>query len=430
MAGMAAKTVCSCVFVSGRTPESVREKELTVFPGLSSARMDVNTKDSTVSASILFTTRKAIFRKGLGCTLLAERSESEVKQQTFHLAKPPAIRQDTIAWPTGNLLSDSLLKGVDYMRIKKSVAEAFNETNPEKPKNTLAIVVTYNGQIVAEQYADSIRPNTKLMGWSMTKSITNSLVGALVKDGILKIDAPAPVPEWKNDERSKITLNHLLQASSGLKWSETYFNPFQDFHKMFIKSDDKGGFAASLPLINSPGTVFQYSSGTTNIISRMIRQQTGDTLYYRLPFEKIFYKIGMFNTIIEPDASGTFVGSSYSFATARDWTRFGLLYLNDGVWNNERILPEGWVNYTTTPAPAAPRGEYGAQWWLNAGAKNDPQNRIYPSLPTDAYWADGFEQQFVMIVPSKKLVVVRLGISHHGFDMETMMKEIIASLPE
>lgn len=430
MAGMAAKTVCSCVFVSERSLESIKEKELQVFPGLSSASITIHTQDSTVQASILFTSAEAIYRKGLGCTLLAERSKEEVKSQTIVRASTPPYSQDSLAWPQGNNRKDTVLAGVDYARIKQAIQQAFVDKDTTKPANTLAVLVVYNGEIVGEQYVEGRNDQSKLMGWSMTKSITNALIGILVREGKLKVEDPAPVLEWEHDERKKITLNNLLQASSGLDWSETYFNPFEDFHQMFIKRDDKGGYAASRPLKTEPNTVFQYSSGTTNILSRMIRQQVGDAEYYKFPYEQLFYKIGMLHTVIEPDASGTFVGSSYSFATARDWARFGMLYLQDGEWNGERILPEGWVRYTTTPATTAPMGEYGAQWWLNAGAKGDVSKRKYSALPTDTYWADGFEEQYVMVVPSKNLVVVRLGVSHHGFAMEEMMTEIIASLPQ
>jgi CubicO group peptidase (beta-lactamase class C family) len=221
-----------------------------------------------------------------------------------------------------------------------------------------------------------------------------------------------------------------MQASSGLSWSESYFSPTADFHRMFIKSDDKGGYAASKKLVHEPGTAFQYSSGTTNIISKIIRQTVGDSTYYKFPYEKLFYRIGMRRAIMEPDAFGSFVASSYSFASARDWGRFGLLYLNDGIWNGERILPEGWVKYSVTPAPAADLGRYGAQWWLNAGDSNNSQLRKYPELPTDTFWADGFEEQYVMVIPSKKLVLVRLGVSHHGFDIVKLVNGIIAALPK
>jgi CubicO group peptidase (beta-lactamase class C family) len=225
-------------------------------------------------------------------------------------------------------------------------------------------------------------------------------------------------------------LNNLLQASSGLKWSESYFSPTADFHSMFIKSDDKGAYAASRPLAHEPGTFFQYSSGSTNIISRIIRQTVGDTAYYKFAYKKLFYKIGMNHAIIEPDASGTYVGSSYSFASARDWARFGMLYLNDGMWKGERILPEGWVKYSVTPAPHAERGKYGAHWWLNSGDRDNPTDRMYPDLPADAYWADGFEEQYVMVIPSRELVIVRLGVSHHGFDFNALVKGVIAALPQ
>jgi CubicO group peptidase (beta-lactamase class C family) len=296
--------------------------------------------------------------------------------------------------------------------------------------NTHAIVVVYDNEIIGERYASGFDKNSKLMGWSMTKSITNALVGVLVKEGKLDIHQSAPISEWKDDERSKITLNHLLQASSGLAWSESYFSPTADFHQMFIKRDDKGGYALSKKLKHDPGTFFQYSSGSTNIISKIIRQTVGDSAYYKLPYEKLFYQIGMNHALMEPDASGSFVASSYSFATARDWARFGLLFLNDGVWNGERILPEGWVKYAVTPAPAADRGRYGAHWWLNAGDPNNKQLRAFPELPTDAFWADGFEEQTVMVIPSKQLVIVRLGVSHHGFDFNKLAKGIIAALPE
>ncbi len=430
MAGMVSKTVCSCVYVTGRTVESVKDKELQVFPGLSSAGIEMNTVDSTVVATILWIKSKAIYRKGLGCTLLAERSEETVRNQQFNLAAAPTVNQDSVAWPNGNLKSDSIFANVNHEAINNALTDAFMDVDPTKPANTHSIIVLYNGQIVGEKYAEGFDRNSKMMGWSMTKSITNALVGILVNDGKLKIEDPAPVSEWKDDDRKNITLNNLLQMSSGLSWSESYYVPSSDFHNMFIRSDDKGAYAANRKLKFAPNTVFEYSSGTTNLLSRMIRQQVGDEMYYAFPYEKLFYKIGMNNIILEPDVSGTFVGSSYSYATARDWARFGLLYLNDGVWNNERILPEGWVKYTTTTNTTSDIGEYGAQWWLNVGVKNNSSIRKYPKLPTDAYWADGFEEQYVMVIPSKKLVIVRLGVSHHGFNITKIASAIIEAIPQ
>jgi CubicO group peptidase (beta-lactamase class C family) len=422
MAGMAAKTMCSCIFVSGREEQSVRDKELRVFPGLSNAGIKIN-EDSSVTATVIWKTSKAIFRKGLGCTLLAEQSEEEVRAQ--HTILPlPLSGHDTVAWPIGDMI-DSISTEVDQSLIQHALDDAFNEVDPEAPLNTDAVLVVYDGKIIGERYAEGFNKDSRLMGWSMTKSVTSALVGILVKEGKLDVDKAAPVAGWQSDDRNKITLNHLLQASSGLAWSESYFSPTADFHKMFIKSDDKGGFALSKELAHEPGTFFQYSSGTTNIISRIIRQTVGDSTYYKFASEKLFKKIGMNHMVMEPDASGTFVGSSYSFATARDWARFGLLFLNDGVWNGEAILPAGWVKYSTTPAPAADLGKYGAQWWLNAGDPGNQLLRKYPDLPPDTYWADGFEEQYVMVIPSKKLVVVRLGVSHHGFDIVKLVSGVI-----
>ena len=431
MTGMDAKVMCSCVYVAGRTPESVKQKELQVFPGLTLARFTFNHADSSVSASLLWKTSKAIYRKGLGCTLLAEQDESTVRAQTIRAAVlSDPISQDTIDWPLGNRLSVSPIPGVDLNDVKKAIDNAFTDSDPEKPLFTHAIVVVHNGRIIGERYADGMNYNTRLMGWSMTKSVVNALVGLLVKDGKLKVSDPAPIQEWQSDDRRKITVNDLLQASSGLTWSESYFIPTSDFHTMFIRRDDKAGFAASRDLEHPPGTFMEYSSGTSNILSRIVRQELGDE-YHAFPYARLFQKIGMYTALMEPDASGTFVASSYCFASARDWARFGLLYLNDGTFNNERILPEGWVEYSTTPAPAAPKGQYGAQIWLNAGEKTNPSNRREPDLPPDAYFFEGFEENTIAIIPSKNLVVVRLGVTHNGnFDLAKLVTDVIKAIPQ
>jgi len=427
MAGMTAKITCSCVFVMNRSVESVREKELQVFPGLSLTRIEVGS--DSVIAQLLWSKGKAIYRKGLGCTLIAERSEEEIRNQQVILPKLPALDQDPIAWPQGNKLANDRPLNVDFSRINTILDDAFVE-DPEKPLNTLAIVVVYNGQIVGERYAKGFSSTSRFMGWSMAKSITNALIGILVGDGKLNVMDSAPVAEWQQDDRKSIKLENLLQATSGLSWDERYFDPRGVFHQMFTFSDDKGGFAAKQKLKNLPGTVFQYSSGTTNILAKIIREKVGDAAYFKFPHERLFYKIGMNGVVLEPDASGTFVGSSYAFATARDWARFGLLYLNDGSWLGKRILPEGWVKYSTTPSSVVPLGQYGAHWWLNAGEKNDQSRRRYPSLPPDAFWAAGFEEQYLMVIPSKHLVVVRLGVSHRKAPFEAMVNSIIKALPE
>ncbi|MFZ6013937.1 MAG: serine hydrolase domain-containing protein [Bacteroidota bacterium] len=429
ISGYGAKNICSCVMIAGRNPGDVIKNELGNFP-LKLGSFTVDYEDSSATASVFgLAKRKAIYRKGLGCSLLVELTEEEFRNQKTILASPPAVNQDTIAWPFGNLLSTIDSPQVNDERLKQVLADAFSEPGPDKLRRTRAVVVVYDGKIVAEQYAPGFNQNSKLIGWSMTKSITNALVGILVKQGKLNLDSPATVPLW-TDARHNITLNDLMHASSGLSWEENYGGP-SGATNMLFKKKDMGVYAADVPLVDTPGEKFYYSSGTTNIISRIVRETVGDENYYRFPYEQLFYKIGMLNTVIEPDAGGTFVGSSYSFGYARDWARFGLLYLNDGVWNGERILPEGWVKYTTTPAKGADRGQYGAQFWLNAGAPNNISNRYYPDVPNDMYWADGFEGQNVFIIPSKKLVVVKLSLSQGDYlDDNKFLAEIIDALPQ
>lgn len=430
MAGMAAKTMCSCVYVTGRTPESVIQKEFDVFPGLSKAQI-VFSKDSTVTASILFQSKKAIYRKGLGCTLLSEASEQEIRNQKPKIAEPPTFDPDTVLWPTGDRTEKNDSDGIDHNLLQQTIDNAFADKSSDNPIFTHAVLVVHNGNIIGEKYATGFDRNSRLMGWSMTKSITNALIGILVRDGKISVNDPAPIAEWQNDERKNIRIENLLQATSGLEWNEGYFNPISDFHSMFIKKDDKAKYAASRMPVYLPGENFTYSSGSTNILSRIIRQTVGDNEYYLFPYERLFYKIGMLSAIIEPDASGTFVASSYGYATARDWARFGLLYLNDGYWLNERILPEGWVEFSTTPSKAAKKQEYGAQIWLNKGEIGNPANVDYPGLPNEAVIFDGFEKNFVIILPSKNLVIVRLGVTHNSdFNLAELVNGIIRALPD
>lgn len=413
ISGYGAKNMCSCVMLAGRAPEDVIKNELGGFP-LRLGSFEANYQDSSATGSVFgLAKRKAVYRKGLGCSLVVEMSEEELRSQKVNLPQPPPVDPDTLAWPMGDLINDTIVASINNKKLAQVMDNAFSEPGPKKLRRTRAVIVVHNGKIVAERYAPGFSATSKLIGWSMTKSITNALVGILVKQGKLNIDDPATVRTW-TDERKNITLNDLMHASSGLSWEENYGGP-SGATNMLFKKKDMGLYAAEAKAAMKPGEVFYYSSGTTNIISRIVREAIGDEGYYKFPYEQLFYRIGMYNTTIEPDAGGTFVGSSYSFGTARDWARFGLLYLNDGVWNNERILPEGWVTYTTTPAKGADRGQYGAQFWLNAGAPGNPQNRYYPDAPTDLYWADGFEGQNVFVIPSENLVIVKLSLSQGDY---------------
>jgi hypothetical protein len=428
--GYGAKNLCSCVMLAGREPESVTQNELGQFP-LSLGSFTVSYEDSSATATIFgLAKRKAVYRKGLGCALSAKMARrQELRQQKITLARKPAVDQDTLPWPAGNLTNDTVPPAINRVKLDAVVASAFEEPGPKPLRRTRAILVVYDGHLVAEKYAEGFDWNSLQLGWSMSKSLTNALVGILVKQGRLNLDDPAPIEGWQNDERHNITLNDLMHMSSGLEWEENYGGP-SGATNMLFKKKDMGLYAAKSPLEFKPGEVFEYSSGTSNIISRIIRDEVGDDGYYAFPYQELFYKIGMYSMVMEPDAGGTFVGSSYSFATARDWARFGILFLDDGIWNNERILPEGWVAYSTKPAGGARRGEYGAQFWLNAGGKENPSNRFYPDVPADLYWADGFEGQNVFILPSKRLVVVKLSQSQgYYLDDNQFLKGVIDCLP-
>jgi CubicO group peptidase (beta-lactamase class C family) len=429
LTGYGAKNLCSCVYLSNRPADDVINNELSAFP-LSLGSFEIHPEDSSATATVFgFARHKAIYRKGLGCTLINEISEEEIRNQRFNLAKPLA-NQDSIAWPMGNLTSDTLIQDVNYELLNKTVEEAFAEPGEEKNRRTRAILVIYDGEIIAEKYAPGFDQNTRQLGWSMAKSITNSLIGILVRDGKFSLNDVPPFEEWKADERKAITIHNLMQMSSGLRWEENYSKP-SDATNMLFKSKDAGLLASHSPYESEAGKVFEYSSGTSNMLAWIVRHSVGDSAYHSFAYERLFKKTGMNSMILEPDAGGTFVGSSYAFGTARDWGRFGLLFLNDGMFNGERILPEGWTEYSSTPCEGAKTGQYGAQFWLNAGAKDNPKDRTYPDVPTDLYWADGYEGQNVFILPSKDLVIVKLSQSSGNYlDDNKFLADILRALPE
>jgi CubicO group peptidase (beta-lactamase class C family) len=226
------------------------------------------------------------------------------------------------------------------------------ETDAALPRRTRAIVIVHGGRIVAERYADGYGSASLFTGWSMTKSVTNALVGILTAQNALDIDADRLRPEWRSpdDPRSAITLHDLLTMSSGLGFDESYA-PSGAATRMLFDSHDAAAVAADSPLLHDPGTVWSYSSATTNIVSAVVRDAfKSHDEYIAFPRRALFDRIGMTTAVLEPDPSGTFVGSSFMYATARDWARFGLLFLRDGTWNVERILPEGWVDYSVIDA--------------------------------------------------------------------------------
>jgi CubicO group peptidase (beta-lactamase class C family) len=429
------------VFIAKRNPATVFREDIAPAHFLFAImKFDVNRREKSVtSTSNGFFETKAIFREGCGCTVVEGTAEEELRRQTFMKvpSEPSYVERKTdLLWPAGDRVPQAPLPtGVDGDKLNQALEAAFAEPAPDNPRKTRAVIVVYDGKLIAERYAQGFSKEIPLLGWSMSKSVTNALVGVLVKKGNLDIHRPAPVPEWQHadDPRRRITLDQLLRMSSGLEFNEAYA-PFSDAVSMFYDSYDFAAYAAQKPLEVEPDTKFHYSSGSANIIARIVRRAAEKEFrnYYEFIHRELFDKIGMYSVVFEPDPSGTFVGSSYMFATARDWARFGLLYLQDGVWQGERLLPEGWVSYTTTPTPKAPLGEYGALFWLNAGSASNPANRRWPSIPGDAYWANGFQGQRVIIIPSRKLVLVRLGNCSYRdvWNDEEFISEVLAALPK
>lgn len=415
ISGYCAKIMCSEVFVGGRTPAQIKEQDLSAFP-LSLARCTVNYEDATVTASVFgFCKRKALYRKSLGATLISELPEDVIRKQSFAIPPPDTVNNTGLAWPMGDKVADTLPANVDRQQLRGAIDFLFTEQDSSRRKLTRAVVVVYRGQIIAERYAPGFSLHSKLLGWSMAKSVTGALTGLLAQKGLIDINAAAPVKEWQqqNDQRHAITVRDLLQQCSGLRFDEDYSKRSDVTSMLYLKSC-MGCFAADHPLDTVPGTRFSYTSGNTNIVSQIIRNTIGEQDYHAFPYRELFYKLGMYHTVWEPDASGTYVGSSYIYASARDWARFALLYLNHGRFNNEQILPESWITQTISPGPAGNFDHYGYTFWLNTGKEKGAGYRTFRDVPDDMFYAEGFQGQNIFIIPSKDLAVVRLGMTIEG----------------
>ncbi|MGD8700845.1 MAG: serine hydrolase [Desulfosarcina sp.] len=438
--GFVAKYLCTSTFLSKRDPEIVFNQDIKpVNPLARVVRWQIDRVDQSVTAAAFTAFQsKAIYRPGCGCTLVVGTTESALRRQQIcqpEANQAPPASLPALPWPRGTAGPvDPRDVGLNSARLAEALDNAFAEPGAGYLRQTRAVAIVYEGQLIAERYAPGFDPDMPMLGWSMSKGVTNALVGVLVGQGRLAVEEPAPVPEWRahEDARNQITLDQLLRMSSGLAFDEIY-RPMADVTKMLYRSHDFAAFAAGSHLEAPPDEKWHYASGTANIIARIVREAAEKTTanYYRFIRESLFDRIGMRSAVMEPDPSGTFVGSSYAAATVRDWARLGLLYLQDGVWDGERILPEGWIEYTTTPTPKAPKGQYGALFWLNAGEPGKPDNRLWPSAPRDAFAAQGFQEQKVIIIPSKKLVMVRFGATAHrsAWNTDAFIADVLRALP-
>jgi len=418
--GYAAKNACSCIFVGGMDEELVLNEDIN-FNLIKYASTEIDYKNKTVTSSVWgMQAKTAYYSPNTGCAMIQTLKPDEIYRFTknWEIKKYDSLKNwfnyiDTVEYLTKNQTE----------KLANAISTAFIEDNPLlKKKNTRAAVVLYKGQLVGEQYSSNFNKDSRLFGWSMTKSYTASMVGMLANEGKFKLDEPTHIKEWQGDDRKNITWKQLLQMNSGLKWKEEY-SEVTDAVKMFFMSDGAGEYVVQLPKIGEPNTIWEYSSATTNIMARTLRTYfDSNEEYIRYIYDNLFYKIGMYSMLMETDARGIFVGSSYSLSTARDLAKIGQLYLQNGNWAGEQILTKEWVDFVQQPAPNS-NNRYGGHFWLNKGG-------FYPDAPKDMYAITGFMGQRVYIIPSKELVIVRLGLTENrsDFDFNEWLSGIIKAV--
>jgi CubicO group peptidase (beta-lactamase class C family) len=406
--GVVAHNVCSKSFVSGLDPaivfaETIDRRGIRLLRTVLRYRLDRagNTVDATVAG--LFGSRAA-FHEGFGCVLLHGTEQPYLVKSDIAALRRPR---------TPPLLAE--IAGADIVeptdpRLKAALDHAFEEPAAPPFRRTKAVLVVHDGAVIAERYADGIGVDTPLLGFSMTKSVVNALIGILTQQGLVTPSFPAPVPEWRaaTDPRREIEVEHLMRMTTGLALDETN-SGFDPSSQMVYLHRDMAGFAAKAAMIAAPGTRWAYSSATTQLLARIIRDSVGgpeQTLTFA--WRELFNPLGMRNVTLEFDASGTLQGTSYMLASARDWARFGLLYLNDGLIGGKRILHADWVDLS---AAATLDTDYGAGFWTNRSEHENARARVRLGIPRDAFFASGDLGQRVVILPSHNLVIVRLGDS-------------------
>lgn len=404
-----AKILCSALFVSNRDSADARNHVTSYFLGPkvdSITRFEIDRRRKLVRLTVADRiTREAKFYGDQGCIIHQPGKDSIYFTPVRVTSKlPPAA---TTPWPMGDLLPNAPLPTeLDTVKLRQAVDAAF--ANPEG--YTQAFVVVYDGRIVAERYAHGADKDTQLESWSMGKSIAGTWIGMLVHQGVLTLEDPAPVPAWHrdpNDPRAKIRIVDLMHMSSGLRFSRGSPEDIPGYHDHdlgYTGAIDAYAFATSVPLQFEPNTFGRYRNAdplTLGMIVRDAVRKRGEE-YLTWPQRALFDRIGIRRQVLETDPYGNFLITGYDYGTARNWARIGLLYLNDGVWQGRRLLPEGWTTFVSTPAPAWKDSSYGAMVWVNAGG-------AWPELPRDAFAFRGAGLQDVYVIPSRKLVIVRMG---------------------
>ena len=424
-AGYKAAFLCSGIFNAGRTQAQIEALELTgIYPEYAeivptlTAQVNVPTRIVLVPFDPKLPPRRAEWRPGLGCTTMPIGAlPPPIVADRGPLA--PQSAADPRRWPIG----DAGISPRPSQKLTQVTNAGFAGAYGQGSR-TVGLLVVRDGTVVAERYAEGFGPATANRTWSVAKSISGTLIGIAVRKQLLAADAPAKVPEWQRsyiDPRQRITLDNLLRMGSGLH-SDTAGNRTD---ALYTGATTVTQEVTSWPLDVAPGTRFRYANNDILLAIRSLRAALNDDArYHAFPRAELFDKIGMTHTVAETDWQGNFILSSQVWSTARDLARFGLLWLNDGVWNGERILPEGWVKYMTTPSGPQPESGpgYGATLWL-FGPKQ--------GLPEGSYAAQGNRGQYIMVIPAKRLVIVRRGEDPAGssFDIAKFSADVAVALP-
>jgi CubicO group peptidase (beta-lactamase class C family) len=409
LAGYSAKNTASSVFIGERTLAFTDKTDNNFSPvNLATDAIDIGKKFATSSALGLLT-RKAIYREGLGAVLTLDANDESA---SYLVPKRRKVDNNT-PFPYGNApQKDTIFTNINYTKLNKTVDAIFGK------RKSRAVVVLYKDQIILEKYADGFDKDARILGWSMTKSIMSTVFGVLEHQNKINLQDKAPIASWQNDARKNISIHNLLQMNSGLEWDENY-DEISDATKMLFLERDMTKMQAEKPLQYKTNASWNYSSGTSNLLSGILRTQFNTHQeYLDFWYTDVIDKIGMNSMVVESDLAGNYVASSYAWATARDWAKFGLLYLHNGNWNGEELFTKKWVDYVTTPTPSS-NGSYGAQFWLNA-------EKQFKDVPKNMYFADGYQGQRVYVLPDEELVIVRFGLS--WFEENEFLKGVLESI--
>jgi CubicO group peptidase (beta-lactamase class C family) len=420
-ANYTAKIVCSNVFLAGRDPNEVLVQDVQA-PGLAMLhlmRVRVDREHGVVHAGFLgfIGDGLAVARPGRGCTVLPDGQLNFTAIEPARTQSIPAPAADTELWPDGVAVQTNA--ALDRILANDVLAGP----------GARALVVIDHGRIVAERYAKGFGPATPLLGWSMTKSVMAGIVGLLVKDGKLKLDQANLWPA--GDGREKIRVADLLSMSSGLQFNEGY-GAVSDITSMLYLQPDMAGYARSQPLINRIGEVWSYSSGTAVILSRIVQDKVGLGAQVFVD-QRLFQPLGITSATIEQDEEGTLVGSSYMYATARDWARYAQFLLQDGVWHGQALLPAGYVTMMATPVKAS-GGQYGQGmvWLWGSDAKTEGVNPDTAfGIPADTFWMSGHDGQSIAVIRSRQLIIVRLGLTPGAdhYSPQALVKAVLEAQP-